>query len=42
MEDDLSSLFICEDYSPSDYSFALNDNREFNIKLLGIHISLTF
>ena len=36
MEDDLSSLSISEDYSPSEHSFVLDDTREFNIKLFGI------
>lgn len=35
MDDDLSSLFICEDYGLSEYIFALENCDEFTIKLLG-------
>ncbi len=35
MDDDLSSLFICEDYGLSEYIFALENCDDFTIKLLG-------
>ena len=35
MDDDLSSLFICEDYGLSEYIFALDNCDDFTIKLLG-------
>ena len=35
MDDDLSSLFICEDYGLSEYIFALENCDDFTLKLLG-------